>query len=135
MQTLFCLKFYDEIGDAHCEQFHIGLFSSYEEAVTIATYYRNEVPGFKDYECRSEISPIPVVGVFAGEHFVYRYQGWNEDDNHDEIDIIESVCYLEYRQAEEDYRKAQIDYDRQEWTLNRYTIGQCYWQEGFDRYT
>ena len=79
---------------------------------------------------------MPVIGsesIDMEPQQVYRFQGWNVNEDLDEIDIWESDCYVSWEQAQADYEKAQIKMPREEWTLNRYVIGQCDWQEGFIR--
>ena len=116
--------------------FHIGLFATCEEAESVKEHYRKEIQGFKDYDCKAEITEVPVIGsenMDMEPQRVYRFQGWNVNEDLDEIDIWESDCYVSREQAQADYEKAQIKMSREEWTLNRHVIGQCDWQEGFIR--
>lgn len=133
MQKLYCLTFYTQPDGTNRDGFCIGLFRTYEEAKMVEMRYRKNVTGFKDCECDEEITEVPIIGDDAGADYVYRYVGWNENEDFGETDMIESDCYVDYRQAEEAYRKAQITSHRKEWALNHHTIGQCDWQEGFVR--
>ncbi len=133
MNKLFCLTFYTQPNDDYREGFHIGLFSSREEAVAVELHYRKEVTGFKDYDCDAEITEVPIIGSCNTGFDVYRFEGWNRNEDFDEVDIIESNCYFDQSQAESDFKKAQSKTPRQEWAFNRHTIGQCDWQEGFIR--
>lgn len=136
MRKLYCLTFYAQSGNEYWESFHIGLFAAREEAESVKEHYRKEIQGFKDYDCKAEITEVPVIGsesIDMEPQQVYRFQGWNVNEDLDEIDIWESDCYVSWEQAQADYEKAQIKMPREEWTLNRYVIGQCDWQEGFIR--
>lgn len=131
MQKLFSLTFYNRSNGDDCEGFHIGFFKSYEEARMVELHYRKEIAGFKDCPCDAEIIRVPVVGAYTGEANVYRYVGWNETGEFDAVDVVESNCYIHLLEAEAAYKKAQAETPRQEWALNRYTVGECDWQEGF----
>ena len=133
MDKLYCLTFFTSPNGNDRAGFHIGLFQTYDEAKRVAAHYQNEVPGFKDYPCDAEITQIPVIGDVADGMSVYRYVGWNEDEDDNESDILESDCYADPAQAENAYRKAQTEFPRAEWALNRHIIGKCDWQEGFAR--
>ena len=136
MRKLYCLTFYAQSGNEYWDSFHIGLFAAREEAESVKEHYRKEIQGFKDYDCKAEITEVPVIGsenMDMEPQRVYRFQGWNVNEDLDEINIWESDCYVSREQAQADYEKAQIKMSREEWTLNRYVIGQCDWQEGFIR--
>lgn len=136
MRKLYCLTFYAQSGNEYWDSFHIGLFAAREEAESVKEHYRKEIQGFKDYDCKAEITEVPVIGsenMDMEPQRVYRFQGWNVNEDLDEIDIWESDCYVSREQAQADYEKTQIKMSREEWTLNRHVIGQCDWQEGFIR--
>ena len=104
------------------------------EAKKAELFYRKEVPGFKDYPCDAEITEVPVIGANGDTvNCVYRYVGWNENADFDEVDIIESDCYVDYAEAETAFREAQKMLQRKEWAINRYIVGQCDWRAGFIR--
>ena len=133
MDKLYCLTFYTKPNGDCQEGFHIGLFTTYAEANETKIRYLQEVTGFKDYNCDAEITEVPVIGCSDRLQKVYRFMGWNENKDFDEIDIIQSGCYVDWNQAQVDYEKAQHQTPRQEWVLNCYNIGQCDWREGFVR--
>ena len=54
MDKLFDLTFFTNDEDYE-EGFHIGLFTTQEEAESVAEHYLKEVPGFKDYDCISRV--------------------------------------------------------------------------------
>lgn len=116
----------------HREDFHIGLFASQEEAASVSTRYRQEKPGFNQPEITSSITEVHLLDASEIPHCVYRWQGWNVDDDLDECDILESACYADEATAQRSLALAQRDTPRQEWILNRHVIGQCDWTEGFD---
>ena len=127
MRKLYCLTFYAQSGNEYWDSFHIGLFAAREEAESVKEHYRKEIQGFKDYDCKAEITEVPVIGsenMDMEPQRVYRFQGWNVNEDLDEINIWESDCYVSREQAQADYEKAQIKMSREEWTLNRHVIGQ-----------
>ncbi len=132
METLYCLTFFSNPNGDHREGFRIGLFRTCAEAEAVEQRYREQVPGFRDCDCEAEIIPVPLLGV-GKEEYVYRFVGWNVNDALDEVDILESDCYSDLRQAETAFRKAKQTYPRAQWSLDRWTIGQCFWQDGFVR--
>ena len=136
MEKLFSLTFYTQPNGTYRDGFHIGFFRNYDEAKMVEIVYRKEVPGFKDYPCDAEITEVPIIGPTNGNlDSVYRYVGWNINEDYDEIDIIESHCYTDRVQAESDYKKTQLQFPREEWALDLYRIGDRHWQEGFARET
>lgn len=133
MDTLFDLSFYTNIDDDNEDEFHIGLFLTKEEAQAVAVKYLKEVPGFKDYDCTPRVIAFPVIGGVNETGKVYRFLGWNTDENLNEIDIIISSCFVELNAAENALVQAKKITPREEWALNCHTIGQCDWAEGFVR--
>lgn len=132
METLYCLTFYSNPNGDYREGFRIGLFRTREEAQSVERRYREQVPGFRDYDCEAEITPVPVIGDCSGE-CVYRFVGWNENKDLDEVDILDSDCYADLHQAETAFQKAQETRPRAQWELDRWIIGKCHWQDGFVR--
>lgn len=65
--------------------FDIGIFQSCEEAERVALRYRQEVPGFKDYDCDYSILGIPVWNDEVIEESLY-FSGLELDEQGDEID-------------------------------------------------
>lgn len=131
-KKLYRLSFFSDTEDGF-PGFDIGIFQSCEEAERVALRYRQEVPGFKDYDCDPSILGIPVWNDDEVIEKVYIFQGWNWDEQGDEIDCIISSYFVSQREAEEYFAQAQQQIPRQEWVLNCHVIGQCQWQEGFDR--
>ena len=115
------------------ERFHIGVFSSAEEAEKTAKGYLATVPGFKDFPCSYAIEARDVRGGPVLERTVYWIQGWNWNEDLDEADIVESDDYASRSEAEAALCDMKRRYDRTEWMLNRSVIGLCDWQEGFER--
>ena len=73
MDKLFDLTFFTNDEDYE-EGFHIGLFTTQEEAESVAERYLNEVPGFKDYDCIPRVFAFPVVGGTEQTKQVYRFR-------------------------------------------------------------
>lgn len=132
MDKLFDLIFYTN-DEAYEEGFHIGLFTTQEEAESVAERYTKEIPGFKDYDCISRVFVLPVIGGTDHPKQVYRFLGWNTNENLDEIDILISSCFADRDEAEKTLLLAKERTPREEWVLNCHTIGRCDWAEGFVR--
>ena len=64
---------------------------------------------------------------------IYIIYGWNVNDDLDDIDVIESDCYLSMEEAESQQNEMKLRYDRKEWCTDKYIINACYWQEGFEK--
>lgn len=133
MDKLFDLSFYASSNEDYEEGFLIGLFATQEEAESVAAHYRREIPGFKDYDCVPRVISFPVIGGENDAKQVYRFQGWNTDENMDEVDIIISSCFVDLMEAENALVLAKERTPREEWVMNCHTIGQCDWREGFER--
>ena len=131
MNHVYCLTFFVYPGEE--KRFHIGLFRTKEEAECVRARYKREVAGFRDHKCEGKIREVPVIGDNGALHTVYRYAGWNENEKYDEIDVIESDCYVSLEQARAELERAKKQTPRQEWALDCCVIGQCDWQEGFTR--
>ena len=133
---LYELVFYDlELShDDYKESFMIGIFSSLKTAEQTAEYYIRNVNGFKDYPCEYKIEVKNIVGV-ADENLkeIYIIDGWNVNENLDETDIIESDCFTDKKSAECELENMKQKYSRCEWALNKYTIDECEWTDGFVR--
>ena len=138
MGTLYYLQMFDEEAsyENYRQAFGIGLFSSRQLAEDTAKRYLAKVTGFKDYPVTYQIEEKRVPGA-GGDlpSFVFLVSGWNENDDLDEIDVIESDCYRTEKEAERALEALKSACPRQHWCINRWTIDQCNWQEGFDRYT
>lgn len=132
MDKLYDLTFYTNHEDYE-EGFHIGLFTTQEEAESVAERYLREVPGFKDYDCTPRVSAFPVINGTDDTKKVYRFMGWNTNEDLDEVDIIISSCFADQGEAENALSMARERMLRKEWVMNCHTIGQSDWAEGFMR--
>ena len=114
---VFKLVFYDMSlsYENYKEEFMIGLFSTFAKANQTAKHYQRNIQGFSDYPCDYLIIPKNVIGTTNNIRKVFMVEGWNVNENLDEIDIIESDCFTD------------------ENTAKRYTIDECLWKDGFVR--
>ena len=115
------------------EGFFIGLFESNEKAQQVAEHYLSAVPGFRDYPCTYGITEKPVVGTRGLSGKVHMIWGWDEDEDETEAGIWSSDCYADEQNAQRALEEARQRLNKQEWSLDTYHIGQCYWTEGFAR--
>ncbi|MEQ2428640.1 hypothetical protein [Enterocloster hominis (ex Hitch et al. 2024)] len=121
--------------DNFSEDFHIGLFETERQAEDTALYYLKSIKGFCDFPCTYRIVKKEVVGGFNNRNpdFIWMVQGWNLNENLDEIDIIESPCFLTEEQAGSELQVLKGKYQRAEWSLDKYRIGALEWCDGFVR--
>lgn len=119
----------------YSEDFYIGLFETEKQAEETAQYYLENIKGFCDFPCTYHIVKKEVFDNFNSRRpdFVWIVQGWNINENFDEIDIIESSCFLTEEQANLELQILKKKYQRTEWTLNRSKIGALEWHDGFVR--
>ncbi|MBR6103241.1 MAG: hypothetical protein IKP95_12500 [Ruminococcus sp.] len=91
--------------------------------------------GFKDYRVTCQIIEKPVIGASDGltQLDVFIVYGWNENDELDEVDVIESNCYSSMKEAEAQLNEMKKRSDRKEWCIDKYRIDECCWQEGFEK--
>ena len=115
------------------EGFFIGLFESTEKARQVAEHYLSALPGFRDYPCTYEITVKLVVGTIGQSQKVYMIWGWDEDEGGTETGIWSSTCYADEQNVQQALEEARRSMNKQEWRLDTYLIGQCYWTEGFAR--
>lgn len=135
MKMVYNLKMIDidSSYDNYVDSFNIGFFSSRETAEKTAMRYLNEVTGFKDYNVTYQISEMCVIGsndssILSDLYIIY---GWNENEELDEIDIIESDCYVMAEEAEQKLNELKASYCRKNWCIDKYIIDECNWQEGY----
>ena len=64
---------------------------------------------------------------------IWRVQGWNINDDFDEIDIIESLFILTNERANTELLMMKEKYKREEWNIDEHIIGKLNWKEGFVR--
>ena len=134
--TLYHLSLHDPetCYDGYDEAFFIGVFRTAEEAEQTARRYLSSVPGFKDHPCVSSIAEKPVHGESIRENRVYWAEGWNWNGQQDEVDMVQSDDFASQADAEAALAAMKQVHPRTEWTVAAVPIGQCYWQEGFERY-
>lgn len=118
---------------AHTEGFMIGLFSSYSKAEQVAVRYLREVPGFRDYDVTYQIREKRVIGDADGSSSLYLICGWDLDESLDEVDIVESDCYVLREDAAAALARLRARHARAEWSLDRYMLDSCLWEDGFVR--
>ena len=133
MDCLYDLSFYTNDERVYQQGFFIGLFLTEEEAESVAARYSENIPGFKDYDCIYRVTTFPVVGGLNHLRQVYRFEGWNTDEDLNETDIIISNCFADLDEAEKMLAQAKKSIVREEWVLNSHVIGKCDWEEGFVR--
>lgn len=118
--------------DNHIEAFNIGFFSGYDKAEKTARRYLAEVEGFKDYNVIYQITEKRIIGrIDNSSKDIFIVYGWNENDEMDAIDVIESDCYENKNDAEQKLNELKASYSREEWCIDKYMIDECRWQEGF----
>lgn len=123
--TLYDLTIRDnELG----EQFNIGFFSTRERAEEIARYYLKNIRGFCEYDCGYSIAEKAVIGGGNASE-VYVVYGWNSYEK----DIVESDCYTTEALARRKLAEMKMQYDREEWCVDRFRTDECKWQDGFVR--
>lgn len=121
--------------DNHSEDFFIGIFAERQQAEETAHYYLENVAGFNEYTCTYRVVPKEIKDS-ADDSIplhVRIVQGWNVNDDWDEIDIVESECFLAKEHAEDEMRTMKKTVTRTEWNIDRWTVGQCEWNEGFEK--
>ena len=119
--------------DNHNEEFNIGFFSSRSIAEKTAAKYQQEVNGFKDYPVTYQIKEKNIISASITQLDVFIIYGWNENDELDEIDVVESDCYSSMEEAETQLHEMKKRFHRKEWCIDKYRIDKCYWQEGFEK--
>lgn len=121
--------------DNHSEDFFIGIFAERQQAEETAHYYLQNVAGFDEYTCTYRIVPKEIKDntVDSIPLSVWIVQGWNVNDEWDEVDIVESDCFLTKNHAEDEMRIMKKSVSRTEWNIDRWTVGECNWREGFAR--
>lgn len=134
--TLYALTITDtEMSyDNYSEDFGIGIFSSYEKAVKIAQKYLQTIAGFCEYPCTYQIKEKTIADAKdVLPEFVWMCSGYNVNKNMDEIDIVESDCYISEKEAQLAFESMKERFYRTVWTLNCFQIDRQEWQEGFCR--
>lgn len=119
----------------YSEDFCIGLFPTQAQAEEVARYYLENVQGFCEYDCAYHIVEKDIVESTESTvpEVVWFVQGWNMNEALDEIDIVESPCFLTEERAQEELCVMQRTYVRTEWAVSRYRVGDLHWVDGFVR--
>ena len=77
-----------------------------------------------------------VIGTVSADEIpdeVFMVHGWDMNENMDEIDIVESSCFVSEAHANAELDRMKIVQPRDEWIINRWRIDETHWQEGFER--
>ena len=117
----------------YSEDFMIGFFRTRAMAEETATHYLRHVKGFCEYPCTYSITKKKIVDAqdeIPAE--VYMVQGWDTNENMDEINIVESSCFASEAHANAELERMKIAQPRTEWIINRWRIDETHWQEGFE---
>ncbi|MDE7325065.1 MAG: hypothetical protein K2N63_02115 [Lachnospiraceae bacterium] len=144
------------------EEFCIGIFSSQEKAEAVAKHYLRNVEGFKDYHCSYRIVKKKVFGggtcgeendkknrgkvecgtgsdvgiresACTDSDDVYMVYGWDENSEGDEVNIVESDCFMEELAAKKEMVMMKQTYVRSEWGISKFRVNEWHWKEGFVR--
>lgn len=121
--------------DNYSEDFPIGFFETEKQAEETAEYYLKNVKGFCDFNCTYHILTKQIADNPDNilPDTIWIVQGWNINENYDETDIIESPCFLTEARANLEINNMKNKYQREEWTINQWKIGETEWKEGFIR--
>ena len=118
----------------YSEDFMIGLFRIRSKAEQTAAFYLQNIKGFCEYPCTYSILEKSIVDMQTAEpDEVFLVQGWDTDENQDEINVIESSCFVSEAEAKAELERMKSAQPRAEWVINRWEIDQAHWQEGLER--
>ncbi len=121
-------------GENYTEDFMIGIFRTRTMAEETAAHYLRHVRGFCEYPCTYIITEKEIMDAqdeIPDE--VFMVHGWDMNENMDEIDIVESSCFVSEAHANAELDRMKIVQPRDEWIINRWRIDETHWQEGFER--
>ena len=124
--------------DDYLEDFYIGFFEMEQEAIETAEYYLHNVKGFCDFPCKYRILPKEIEGIpeIANRNEIDRIwliQGWDVNENLDEVHMVESNCFVTKEGAEKGLSAMREHCVRDEWAVSCWTVGERGWREGFCR--
>lgn len=121
--------------DKHSDDFFIGVYETKKQAEETALFYLENVQGFSQFPCTYYIVEKEIVDNFDDimPDSVWYVEGWNCNENLDEIDIVDSPCFLTKERAESELQMMKNQYRRTEWAVSRYKIGESHWRDGFVR--
>lgn len=118
----------------YSEDFMIGFFRTRSLAEQTAVRYLWSVRGFCEYPCTYSILEKVIADAQTAEpEEVFLVQGWDVDENLDEIHVIESPCFLSEAEAYAELERMRSTQPRAEWVVNRWRIDETHWQAGFER--
>lgn len=123
--------------EGYSEDFEIGIFLTEQQAQETAQYYLKNTRGFCDFPCTYRIVKKEIADNWNDSipETVWTVQGWNINADFDEIDIVESACFLTKKHAKEELKRMRKLYQRTEWVLAKAIIGDLQWRDGFVRMT
>lgn len=123
--------------EGYSEDFEIGIFLTEQQAQETAQYYLKNIRGFCDFSCTYRIVKKEIADNWNDSipETVWTVQGWNINADFDEIDIVESACFLTKKHAKEELKRMRKLYQRTEWVLAKAIIGDLQWRDGFVRMT
>ena len=121
--------------DNFTEDFLIGVFETEEKAVEIAKHYLKNVKGFSDYNCTYRVEKKEIFENTSTQNpeNIWFVQGWNVNENFDEVDIVESACFITKERASKEMRNMKRKYERSEWCVDNYRLNELHCKEGFVR--
>lgn len=121
--------------EGYLEDFEIGIFLTEQQAQETAQYYLKNIRGFCDFPCTYRIVKKEIADNLNDSipEAVWTVQGWNINEDFDEIDIVESAYFLNKKHAKEELKRMQKLYQRTEWALGKSIIGDLQWRDGFVR--
>ena len=121
--------------DKYSEVFYIGTFKTEAEATKTAEHYIQNIQGFCDFPCTYRIVKKMILENLNSEKLekVWLVEGWNTNDNFDEIDIIESLFIVTNERANAELLMMKEKYKREEWNIDEHIIGKLNLKEGFIR--
>lgn len=130
MTTIYKLIIIDK---AAREKFNIGFFSCRKNAETAAEKYLSKVKGFNERRCEYTITEKRLAES-CGDTIptdIFIIYGWNENSRGDETDIMESDCFVSEMYAQRELNELRAGHSRENWCIDKYTIDECYWKDGF----
>ncbi|MDE6566580.1 MAG: hypothetical protein K2K70_02465 [Lachnospiraceae bacterium] len=121
--------------DNYSEDFFIGVYETKKQAEETGLFYLENVKGFSQFPCTYHIVEKEIIDNY--DHimpdYVWMVWGWNCNEYLDEIDIVESSFFLTEERAESELQLMKKQYQRTEWVVSRYKIGESGWRDGFAR--
>ena len=111
----------------------IGLFSGKDQAKECSEHYLNEVPGFKDKKCKTDIDEVQIFTYMGRENdFLYQIVGWNETSDGEVKDIYSLYFFTKEECIGELENIITSKNKRSQWRIVRFEVGKRYYPEGFE---